>query len=364
MDKEEELIQKLEALEKEYRETPYNKTTDKYLGMLRRKISRTKLAIKEARKRKHSVGFIVKQHGDATVALVGLPNAGKSSLLNKITSVGSKVGNYSFTTTIIVESMLIYKNAHIQLLDLPGIIEGAHIGAGLGKRIIAAIKTSDLLVFVIDGSNNPMQQLGILINELEALGLYVHEKPDIKWVSAKVFRIDINKSRISNDEIEKIFRKYGAYPCEVKINGDVSQDELMAIVSGRAIYLKGIVALNKVDIMDEMQVKQAEELANAYKLDVIPISAITGFGIEALIYKIYSSLHLITVYLKPKDEKDLKPMVGKEGITVADVARKIHSEILEQMKCAYITGPSVKFKNQRVSADHILKDGDIVTLVK
>ncbi len=196
MDKEEELIQKLEALEKEYRETPYNKTTDKYLGMLRRKISRTKLAIKEATKRKHSIGFIVRQKGDATVAFVGLPNAGKSSLLNRITGVNSKIGSYSFTTTTIVESILIYKNAHIQLLDLPGIIEGAHIGVGLGKRIIAAIKTADLILFVLDGSDNAQRQLGILISELEAIGLYVHAKPDVSWVDAKIFRIDLNRSKM------------------------------------------------------------------------------------------------------------------------------------------------------------------------
>ena len=71
---EEKLEEKLEELHEQYKKTPYNKHTNTYLGLLRKKISQAKKAILEAKKRKKGAGFAVKKSGDATVVLVGFPN--------------------------------------------------------------------------------------------------------------------------------------------------------------------------------------------------------------------------------------------------------------------------------------------------
>lgn len=84
------------------------------------------------------VGFDVVRSGDARVALIGFPSVGKSTLLNKVTETKSETGAYEFTTLTCVPGKIQYKGAQIQLLDLPGIIEGAAQGKGRGRQGIFA----------------------------------------------------------------------------------------------------------------------------------------------------------------------------------------------------------------------------------
>jgi small GTP-binding protein len=78
-------------------------------------------------------GFEVSKSGDARVGMIGFPSVGKSTLLTKLTGTFSKVAAYEFTTLTCIPGVLKYKGAKIQLLDLPGIIEGAKDGKGRGK---------------------------------------------------------------------------------------------------------------------------------------------------------------------------------------------------------------------------------------
>ena len=78
-------------------------------------------------------GFEVSKSGDARVGMIGFPSVGKSTLLTKLTGTFSKVAAYEFTTLTCIPGVLKHKGAKIQLLDLPGIIEGAKDGKGRGK---------------------------------------------------------------------------------------------------------------------------------------------------------------------------------------------------------------------------------------
>ena len=80
--------------------------------------------------------------GDARIALVGFPSVGKSTFLSKITKTKSEVAAYSFTTLTAIPGVLEYGGAEIQILDLPGIIEGASEGKGRGRQVISAAKAS------------------------------------------------------------------------------------------------------------------------------------------------------------------------------------------------------------------------------
>ena len=82
--------------------------------------------------------------GDARIALVGFPSVGKSTFLSKITKTKSEVAAYSFTTLTAIPGVLEYGGAEIQILDLPGIIEGASEGKGRGRQVISAAKVSSL----------------------------------------------------------------------------------------------------------------------------------------------------------------------------------------------------------------------------
>ena len=85
-------------------------------------------------------GFDVSKSGDARIALVGFPSVGKSTFLSKITKTRSEVAAYSFTTLTAIPGVLEYGGAEIQILDLPGIIEGAAEGKGRGRQVISAAK--------------------------------------------------------------------------------------------------------------------------------------------------------------------------------------------------------------------------------
>lgn len=85
-------------------------------------------------------GFDVQKNGDARIALVGFPSVGKSTFLSKITKTKSIVAAYAFTTLTAIPGVLEYGGAEIQVLDLPGIIEGAAEGKGRGRQVISAAK--------------------------------------------------------------------------------------------------------------------------------------------------------------------------------------------------------------------------------
>jgi ribosome-interacting GTPase 1 len=91
-------------------------------------------------------GFDVSKSGDARIALVGFPSVGKSTFLSKITKTKSEVAAYSFTTLTAIPGVLEYGGAEIQILDLPGIIEGASEGKGRGRQVISAAKVGLLLL--------------------------------------------------------------------------------------------------------------------------------------------------------------------------------------------------------------------------
>ena len=78
--------------------------------------------------------------GDARIALVGFPSVGKSTFLSKVTKTKSEVAAYAFTTLTAIPGVLEYGGAEIQVLDLPGIIEGAAEGKGRGRQVVSAAK--------------------------------------------------------------------------------------------------------------------------------------------------------------------------------------------------------------------------------
>ncbi len=100
---------------------------------------------------------------------------GKSTFLSKVTKTKSEVASYSFTTLTAIPGVLEYGGAEIQLLDLPGIIEGAAEGKGRGRQVISAAKTSDLILMVLDATKRA-EQRALLEAELEAVGIRLNRE--------------------------------------------------------------------------------------------------------------------------------------------------------------------------------------------
>ncbi len=366
MDKKvEKLDSRLEELSEEYSKTKYNKATNLHLGILRAKIAKVKRDIVTAKKRRHGKGFFVKKTGDATVALVGFPSTGKSSLINAVSNTKSKTAQYAFTTLTIVPGVMLYKEAHIQIFDMPGIIEGAHIGAGGGREVISAMRSADLVVFVVDVESP--DTLKVLINELKQLNIYVNRpKPQIKVVEMDKggVKIDANLSKLPPDYIKEIFSGLSMHNCHVQIKEDISEEELISFVAGKAQYINAIAALNKIDL-NENYGKIADRLEKESKIEVVSISATEMINLDGLKDAIYDNLNIMTIYLAPKGgSKAGNPMIVRKSSTVGDVAKKLHTEIVDELKCAQIVGRSAKFPNQKVGVTHILEGGDTITFIK
>ena len=179
----------------------------------------------------------------ADVGLVGLPNAGKSTFINAVSNAQAKVGDYAFTTLIPKLGVVRHKGREFVLADIPGLIEGAADGAGIGDRFLGHIERCRVLIHLIDiGGMDPVEAMRVIEGELAAYGAGLEDKTRL-------------------------------------------------------------VALNKIDLADaELAKDYADELKAAGAAEVFPISGATGEGIEALLDAVLRYLPAQTVTERPVGE--------------------------------------------------------------
>ncbi|TCJ38230.1 GTPase ObgE [Parafrankia sp. BMG5.11] len=160
----------------------------------------------------------------ADVGLVGLPNAGKSTFINQVSNAQAKVGDYAFTTLVPKLGVVRHRGREFVLADIPGLIEGAAEGAGIGDRFLGHIERCRVLIHLIDiGGVDPVEAMQVVEEELAAYGEGLEDKARL-------------------------------------------------------------VALNKIDLADaELAEDYAKELRAAGADDVFPISGATGAGVERLL---------------------------------------------------------------------------------
>ncbi|ROT93407.1 GTPase ObgE [Altererythrobacter sp. FM1] len=114
----------------------------------------------------------------ADVGLVGLPNAGKSTFINQVSNAQAKVGHYAFTTLVPKLGVVRHKGREFVLADIPGLIEGAADGAGIGDRFLGHIERCRALIHLVDISGeDPAEAMQTVVAELEAYGEGLEDKP-------------------------------------------------------------------------------------------------------------------------------------------------------------------------------------------
>ncbi len=129
----------------------------------------------------------------ADVGLVGLPNAGKSTFINGVTNAQAKVGDYPFTTLRPQLGVISHKGREFVIADIPGLIEGAAEGAGVGDRFLGHIERCRVLLHLVDVTgDSPTDAWRVVTDELAAYGAGLGEKPQI---------VALNKADLIDDEL-------------------------------------------------------------------------------------------------------------------------------------------------------------------
>jgi len=167
----------------------------------------------------------------ADAGLVGLPNAGKSTFINAVTNAQAKVGAYAFTTTRPQLGVVRHHGREFVVADIPGLIEGAADGAGIGDRFLGHIERCRVLLHLVDANDDDVaESYRIVRDELEAYGGGLIDKPHI-------------------------------------------------------------VALNKIDMLDEELIEAlSAELAEESGTDVIPLSGAAGTGVDWVLDKLLEAI--------------------------------------------------------------------------
>ncbi len=360
--------EQIREVEEEIKKTEYNKKTQHHIGRLKAKLARLR-EVSEARKSAGGpVGksYAVKKSGHATVALVGFPSVGKSTLLNKLTGTKSAVASYHFTTLTCIPGLLEYKGAKIQILDLPGLIKGAALGRGRGREVLSVVRNADMILFIIDSFEPHIE---VLIEELAFAGVRLNQRPADIAIS-KTMRGGLNiqptvkLTKIEDETIENILREYDIINADVVIREDITADQLIDHLAGNRTYLPGIVALNKIDIATEESIKNAMKKLQGWR--VVKISSEFGLGCEELKEEIFKALKFIRIYLKPQGkEADMKvPLVVKGGSTVGTVCDTLHRDFRKNFRFGMVWGKSAKFPGQMVGLEHELADEDVLSIIQ
>ncbi|XP_068689932.1 developmentally-regulated GTP-binding protein 1-like isoform X1 [Montipora capricornis] len=362
------ILEKIAEIESEMARTQKNKATAHHLGLLKARLAklRRELITPKGGGGVQGEGFDVAKTGDARIGFVGFPSVGKSTLLTNLAGVYSEVAAYEFTTLTTVPGVIRYKGAKIQLLDLPGIIEGAKDGKGRGRQVIAVARTCGLIFIVLDVLK-PLGHKRLIEYELEGFGIRLNkEPPNISFKKKEKGGINLqttcNQSELDIDSVRSILSEYRIANADITLRYDATADDLIDVIEGNRVYIPCIYILNKIDQIS------IEELDLIYKIPhAVPLSAHHKWNFDDLLEKTWEYLNLIRIYTKPKGQlPDYEaPVVLKNGqSSVEDFCNSLHKAIMKEFKYGLVWGSSVKFSPQKVGKEHVLQDEDVVQVVK
>jgi ribosome-interacting GTPase 1 len=353
--------EEIKELEGEIKKTQYNKATEHHIGRIKAKIAKLEKIKEERSKKGGGTGFFIKKGIYPSIGLLGPPSVGKSSILNAITNADSRVGEFDFTTLSIVPGVMEYRNMKFRILDLPGVIEGAHEGKGRGREVIAVLRNVDLIAIVLD----PFKyDPSYILKELKREGIRVNQKPPKMSIILKdrggLNITKVGKSEFDLELLESISREFGIINADIILRQSMTPEIFIDGLLGNRVYIPAIFILNK---SDTPEFAKGFEFLQSLGLDPIPLSIVKKKNIELLKEKIAGKVRMIRVHLIPSNASaDEEPMVIREGSTVEDVCKAVHTEFVEKFKFATITGRSVRFPNQRVGLEHRVQDGDMLTV--
>lgn len=356
-------------IKEELARTQKNKATEYHIGLLKGKLARYRQQLLEPAPGSSSSpgqGFEVSKSGDARVVLIGFPSVGKSSFLSKVTKTKSEVANYSFTTLTSVPGFLEYQNARIQIVDLPGIIDGASEGKGRGRQVIATAKTADLVLMVLDATKGANQR-EILERELESVGIRLNkEKPNIYFKQKATGGVKLSftspPKNLDEKVVQGILRDYKIHNADVLVRDEnvTVEDFIDVINEAHRSYVKCLYVYNKIDAVSLEEVDRIAREPNT-----VVMSCESDLGVTDVVDEIWYKLDLLKMFTKrrgvPVNFED--PMVVRNNSSIEDVCNAIHKDFKNHFKYALVWGSSTKHNPQKCGLTHMVHDEDVVSIV-
>jgi len=366
------IVARIQDIEKEMARTQVNKQTMSHLCSLRARICqlRTQLLMPAPGAGAKGEGFDVEKQGDARVALIGFPSVGKSTILSTFTSTKSEAASYEFTTLTCIPGIIHYKDCKIQLLDLPGIIEGASEGKGRGRQVIGVARSVDLVLMVVDaGSGKAERQRELLEKELEVVGLRLNQQPPNVTLKKKITGgVSVSSScqlvSITEKDVYQLLHEYKIHSAEVLFREDCTIDQFIDIIEGNRKYVRCLYVYNKIDMTSIEETRRITA-----QPDSVVLSCRMNLNHDLVLAKIWEYLGLVRAYTKPRGKKpDFNdPLVlttGRHGVSVEAACKQIHRSLLDSFDYAMVWGRSVKHTPMRVGLSHVLSDEDCIQIIK
>jgi uncharacterized protein len=316
--------ERLEWLREMLRAIPKHKGTEHLQADIKARIKDLAEEFEGARKSGGHSGpaLVIRPEGAAQIALIGPPNAGKSSLHARLTGSSAHIAPYPFTTQFPEAGMMPYEDTHFQLIDLPAVSPEHPV-----PWLSGAVQTADAGLLVVDlGEPSCLEQLQAVHSVLKQKRLTLTEHWDAKD--------DQRGSVPQGDE-------------------DPFQQQLPTLMLANK-------ADNIIDLDAELETFR--ELTGL-RYPVLAVSATTGRGLGEVGPWLFRNLGIVRVYTKaPGHAPDKgRPFTLRRGQTVGDVARLIHKDFERSLRYARIWGQS-EFDGQQVGPEHVLADRDIVEL--
>lgn len=369
-----DLLKKIDEIQAEMARTQKNKATNYHIGTLKAKLSKLRSELVNGSVKKVSGtknaerGFDVSKNGDTRIGLVGFPSAGKSTLLTTLTGTRSESAAYDFTTLTCIPGTMKYKGARIQILDLPGIIEGAADGTGRGRQVISTARTCNLILVILDASK-PLTYKKIIEQELFSFGIRINTKPPnvciLKKDSGGIgYQEIVSQTKGMNATIAKlVLREFKISCAEVIIKEDITIDQFIDALEGNRTYIPVLYVFNKIDSLTIQELDILDQMPN-----YVPISSQYGWNIDELMEEVWKRCNMIRIYTKSKgqtpDYNDPIILHSGRNPTVKDFCNRLHKDIIDDFSHAFVWGKSAKHQPQRCGKYHFLMDEDIVQICK
>ena len=365
--------EKIKALEDFLSSVPKHKGTEKLISQVRRQIATLRRELELERKKRKGKGpkFFIEKEGDAQIVILGFTKCGKSSLLKKLTNANVKISDSPFETKQPVPGMMVFKGVYFQLVEAPAIIEGASSGLGWGLQTLALARNADGLILLIDATQDINYQYRVLIEELEKARISIKKKQVLVNVERRSHGGIIVVGQLkgcSLRDVEKLLKSYNIHHALVRVEGEATLSDIEDSLFENVVYKPALVIINKIDSLSDMsEVESFEQKLLSEDIPCIKVSIQNNFNSspDVIGAQLFKLLNLIRVYTKKPRSKEIskRPLVVKKGITVIEVAKIIHSRLYKNFRYARVWSPRLKFSPQKVGADFVLEDGDVLEII-